>query len=272
MKYKNNLTNNEIVHKIGEKVEYIQFKRLLEYKDIISHAYTLRNENISFGPNLSLEEYNLNYKNLCKELNINHNNVVRPHQKHTANVYVMSQKQSNLLEYNPIYLDKTDGLVTNKKDIILSTTNADCILFLLFDPVNKAIANIHSGWRGTLEKIIINTVNQMQLSYNSNPKDLICCICPSIRKCHFEVDEDVKKMFYDKFNHLPNINSIIERKGRKYHIDTVLLNKTLLLNIGLKEENIIDSNICSVCHQDRINSYRVHKEKFKLSTAIISLI
>lgn len=271
MKEKNNFTNNEIIHIVGENIEFIQFRRLLEYKDLITHAYTLRHENISFGPKLLLEEYNLNYKILCKQLNIEHNNVVRPHQKHTANVQVISQKQSKLLEYNPKYLEDTDGLITNKKDIVLSTTNADCILFLLFDPVTRAIANIHSGWRGTLEEIIINTVKQMQQAYNSNPKDLICCICPSIRKCHFEVDEDVKKLFYDKFNYLPNINDIIERKGKKYHIDTILLNKTLLLNIGLKEENIIDSNICSVCNQEQVNSYRAHKDKFRLSTAIIGI-
>ena len=77
----------------------------------------------------------------------------------------------------------------------------------------------------------------MQETYKSNPKDIICCICPSIRKCHFEVDEDVKNLFYNEFNYLPNINDIIEKNGNKYHIDTVLLNKILLLNIGLKEEN-----------------------------------
>lgn len=268
---KMNLTNNGIIHTVGENVEYIQFKRLLKYQDIITHAYTLKHPTISFGPNLTNAEYNKNYQILCQELNLNHNNIVRPYQKHTANVASINEKQSSALEYNPAYLDNTDGLLTSKQDVILSTTNADCILFLLFDPNKKAIANIHSGWRGTLNEIIINTVTKMQEIYNSNPEDIICCICPSIRKCHFEVDEDVKDLFYNKFNYLPNINDIIEKKANKYHIDTILLNKTLLLNIGLKEENIIDSNICSVCNQNQINSYRADKEQFKLSTAIISL-
>ena len=111
----------------------------------------------------------------------------------------------------------------------------------------------------------------MQTNYQSNPKDIICCICPSIRKCHFEVDTNVKDLFYKKFSYLPNINQIIEKVQNKYHIDTILLNKTLLLNIGLKEENIIDSGICSVCHSEQINSYRIDKENYKLSTAIITL-
>lgn len=47
-----NLTNKEIIHMSGENIDYIQFRRLLEYKDIINHAYTLRNKNINYEPNL----------------------------------------------------------------------------------------------------------------------------------------------------------------------------------------------------------------------------
>jgi len=32
-----------------------------------------------------------------------------------------------------------------------------------------------------------------------------------------------------------------------------------------------DSNICSVCHSKKINSYRTDKENYKLSTAVITL-
>ena len=207
--YKNiDFTNNDIIHIVGENIEFIQFRCLLEYKNVITHAYTLKHPSISFGPNLTIEEYSDNYQTLCKELNLNHNNIVRPYQKHTANVQIISEKQSSILEHNPEYLDNVDGLITNQKDIILSTTNADCILFILFDPVNNAIANIHSGWRGTLDSIIINGVKQMQTTYNSNPKDIICCICPSIRKCHFEVGEDVKNLFYNKYKYLPFVPEI----------------------------------------------------------------
>ena len=268
---KMNFTNENILHKIGENLEYIQFRRLLEYQDILTHAYTLKHETINFGPNLTKETIKTNYQTLCHEFKLDEKNIVRPNQQHTDTVKILNHKVTSELEYNPSYLEKTDGLITNQKDIILSTTNADCILFLLFDPTHKVIADVHSGWRGSLQEIVIKTVKQMQKTYQSNPEDIICCICPSIRKCHFEVDDDVKDLFYHKFKYLPNIDQIIERKNSKYHIDTILLNKTLLLNLGLKEENIIDSNICSVCHSNQINSYRIDKENYKLSTAIISL-
>ena len=112
----------------------------------------------------------------------------------------------------------------------------------------------------------------MHNEYNSNYEDIICCICPSIRVCHFEVDKQVKDLFNDKFKYLSNINKIIiPKSNNKYNIDTILLNKTLLLNLGLREENIIDSGICSVCNKDIINSYRVDKPNYNLSTAIITI-
>lgn len=68
------------------------------------------------------------------------------------------------------------------------------------------------------------TVQELIEKFNCQPKDIICCICPSIRKCHFEVDEDVKEIFYNKYGDLPEINDIISENTakHKYYIDTVL--------------------------------------------------
>lgn len=109
--------------------------------------------------------------------------------------------------------------------------------------------------------------------FECNPKDIICCICPSIRKCHFEVEKDVKDMFENEFKDLENLNNIIEEKipNAKWNIDTVLINEMILEKQGLKKENIIDSGICSVCNSDLIHSYRVEKKGYGLNTALISL-
>src|SRR5699024_10773194 len=142
------------------------------------------------------------------------------------------------------------GLITNKKDIILETTNADCILLLFYDPVKEVIANTHSGWKGTIQRISVKTVEKMKKEFGCNPEDIICCICPSIRKCHFEVDRDVKEMFENEYKDLKNdqLCDIIQEKipNEKWNIDTVLINKIILQNAGLKKDNIVDSGICSV--------------------------
>ena len=58
----------------------------------------------------------------------------------------------------------------------------------------------------------------------------------------------------------------------KYYIDTVGINKQILLNCGLKEENIIDSKICSVCDEDKIHSYRAHGDNSGRNISIMELI
>lgn len=173
-------------------------------------------------------------------------------------------------------LKDVDGVVTNKKDIALLTTSADCISFLLYDPVKKAIGSIHSGWKGTLKGIIVKAIEKMITEYHSKPEDIICCICPSIRQCCFEVDEDVKDLFYNKYKNLKNIDEIIKlgdkkEDKQKYYIDTVKINIELLKNIGLKEKNIIDSNICTMCHSKEFHSYRADGKSFGVNGAIIAI-
>ena len=166
-----------------------------------------------------------------------------------------------------------DGLITNKKDIALTSKNADCILFLFYDPIKKVIANVHSGWRGTFQKIAEKAVVKMINFYDCKAEDILCFICPSIRKCHFEVDSDVKELFEREFQDLGNLDEIIEEKipNSKWNIDTVLINKIILEKAGIKQENIIDSGICSVCNSNLVHSFRVEKEGYGLCTALIEL-
>ena len=79
-------------------------------------------------------------------------------------------------------------------------------------------------------------------------------------QCCFEVDEDVKNMFINEFNDI-DISSCIKKGSikdnkQKYYIDTIKINKLVLLNHGIKKENIILSNICTKCNSDKIHSHR----------------
>ena len=276
--------NNDIIYKNIEGLEFIQFRKLLEFG--ILNAYTLNCENID-----SSFKDNIGFDKLCKSFNIKIENILVPKQSHTDTIKCVDK----ILDDNE--LNDVDGLITDKKDVVLATRNADCILFLFYDPIKKVIANVHSGWRGTFKKIALKTVLKMQTNYNCSPDDIYCFISPCIRKCHFEVDSDVKdlckEIFYFKTKNLDDyaknielknsknsdlvISDLVITKGRevsglqKYNIDTVLINKILLEDFGIKKENIIDSNICSMCNKDKINSSRAQGKNFKRAISIISL-
>lgn len=261
--------SNEIVEQFNKKgISYLQFKPLLNLG--INHAYILKCDGFEFkyrGRKARKEEIEKAYKPVCEMMELKYENLVLPIQRHTDNIKYIDKP------YERFLLEGVDGLVTNKKGIALATTNADCILYLLYDKCKKIIANVHSGWRGSYQRIVEKTIDKMVDKFACNPKDIVVCVCPSIRKCCFEVDKDVKDMFYDRFSFLDNIDKFILNgyKDEKYFIDTVGINKCLLINKGINPENIYDSNICSLCNNDMIHSYRGEGTEYALCTAIISL-
>lgn len=278
------LSNENVIHVEKEGIQYLQFRKLLKYSDIITHGYSLgidKNFRTARANKQKLPEQEAkkaikDYENLGKCIDIKLNKMVKPNQAHTDKIQIVEKHiLENKPDFNLEVYDKTDGLITNKKDIALATTNADCILLLFFDPVNKVIANVHSGWRGTIQRISVKTVQKMVNKFNCKPENIICCICPSIRKCHFEVENDVKEIFEKEFKDLKieQNNDIMEKQKdkEKWNIDTVLINKILLKQEGLKQENIIDSGICSVCNSDLIHSYRVERQGYGLATALIKI-
>jgi len=272
------LLNENIIHVKNKNIEYLQFKKLLQYPEI-KYAYVIgldKNFKIFLEPKNDEEKIKNNlskksYKEICDELNIKYKNIVNTDQSHTDNIQIIKNKINNDKPDFNLYKD-TDGLITNKKNIILSTINADCILLVFYDPIKKVIANVHSGWRGTIKRISVKTIEKMKEEYNCNPQDIICCMSPSIRKCHFEVDNDVYQIFKNEYKDLKNFDELAVKNNDKWNIDTIEINRTILKNAGLKKENIIDSGICSVCNKNLIHSYRGMGEEAGRATQIISLI
>ncbi len=265
-----NLFNKETVIIKNENIRYMQFKKLLDYKNI-KHCFTLKP--LDVGSNDTYKEIkdiaNKNYNDICNLLKLDSNNIVRPYQTHTNNV----KKISGEVGIFPQELKDIDGLITQENNKILSLTFADCTPIYLYDKQKNIIGNIHSGWQGTIKKIAKHAIIQMKKEFNSNPKDIVCVIGPTIRKCHFEVQEDVKNKFYNTFNYMKNIDKIIEfnKNTNSYFIDTVEINKELLKEEGILEANIIDSKICTYCNSNIIHSYRKEGKQAGRNTALICL-
>ncbi len=180
-------------------------------------------------------------ENLIKDLNID-------------NYYILKQIHSNKV-FDITNIPKNyegDGLITNKSNIALVTKSKDCNSIFIIDTKNKIIGNIHSGWKGTLKSIITIAINQMKEKYNSVSKDIKIVFNPSIRECCFEVDNDVYDLFIKKYKD----KSYYKKISNKYHINLVKIIKDDAKKLGIKEENIIDNNICTLCNRKLFNSHR----------------
>lgn len=235
---------------------FLAFHKLSEYEDI-KHLSTTRiggysegkyaGFNIGLNVNDQPAHVEKNIELLARALGVDKENLIFPGQTHSANVGLVSKNEKNLPE--------TDALITNQKGLVLSVQTADCVPVLLYDPGNKAIAAIHSGWKGTVQKIVSKTVEAMEKSYNTKPKNLLAGIGPSIGPNKYEVgSEVVKKMTAAGLNN-PDIILPHTSKDKAY-LNLWAANKKLLLDAGLKDENIEISGLCTYTDEQYFYSAR----------------
>lgn len=250
---------------IIEKKEYIQFSKLKKHSNVI-HLFTKKPYN--FSKITSTEKaIKKAYQKIEKQFGISFIDIKKPIQTHTNCVKVLTMEN---IEDD---FQDVDGLITNLKGVALVTSLADCQGILLYDPKKQVIGNIHSGWKGTLNKIVGNAISLMKSEFQCAPEDIEAYICPSILKCCFEVDIDVVEMFQKQFEFIDSYIFIGEIKNgkQKYFIDTVGINQHYLQELGLKKENIICSNICTKCNGSVYHSYRTDYEKSGRNIALICM-
>lgn len=199
--------------------------------------------NISPYCNDNKQNVKVNLSILSSILGIPKERIVLPHQTHGCQYKTITE---NFFEIDDVgrrkFLENTDALITALTGTCIGITTADCVPVLLFDKKKKVTAAIHAGWRGTANHIIRKTVDELLLSHNCNPRDILAVIGPSISMQAFEVGQEVYDTFKDReFDML----SVAKFMFNKWHIDLQRANKLELLKIGIPERNITDCGICT---------------------------
>lgn len=145
------------------------------------------------------------------------------------------------------FVGVSDAMITDKYNIGLVVSAADCGNIFVYDKNQKVIAGIHSGWKGTYKRIVYKTIDVLKNDYNSKPQDLYVYMGPSISKENFEVKEDVENLFDLKYR--------IYKKNKIY-IDLPAYNLDMLLSQNIPLKNIQQSNLCTFRDSNLLHSYR----------------
>lgn len=145
-----------------------------------------------------------------------------------------------------------DALITNKPNVFLAISIADCTPILIYDTKNKVVAAIHAGWKGTVAKIVTNTLQKMQETYGTNGSDCKAYIGPCIGYTNFEVGEEVAQHFDAAFKKF-------DEQKQKWFVDLKSTNKKQLIDFGLIDENIEVSPYCTVKDENLFFSHRRDK-------------
>lgn len=152
-------------------------------------------------------------------------------------------------------LQGVDALLTRLSGLCLCISTADCIPLLVYDIRHRAVAAIHAGWRGTVNRIVLRTLEKMQACYGTKGEDVLACIGPGISLQAFEVGEEVYEAFRDA--NFP-IGQISCRNGEthKHHIDLPAANRLQLMDFGVPARQIEVSGLCTYTQYEKFFSAR----------------
>ena len=266
IKYANKNYSTRLVEVGG--VPYFTFP-LLEKEGMI-HGFSTRFGGVSEGHfssmNLSLsrgdEEAAVreNYERIGKAIGFLPERLVFSDQIHASTIHKVTRSDMGKGYISPKLLGN-DGLVTNEKGIPLVTFYADCVPIFFYDPIKKVIGMAHSGWRGTVARIGANMVQTMKENYGSKEEDILVVIAPSICQDCYEISEDVAKEFQKEFVEFEEKSYLRDDHNGKYHLDLWKVNESLLLEAGIKKENLAVTDICTCCNPELLFSHRASQGK-----------
>ena len=149
---------------------------------------------------------------------------------------------------------ETDALITNEREVLLSSYYADCTPLFFLAPDIPAVGLAHAGWRGTVNKIGQQTAVKMAEVFGADLDELLVGIGPHIGPCCYQVGQDVIDKLKDSFAKWHSL--VTKEQGNKWRFDLAAANQIQLEEVGVKRENIITSSLCTCCQEDLFYSYR----------------
>lgn len=228
----------------------------------VHHGFATRLGGVSTGfcaeLNLGLsrgdtkENVRENYRRFCAAIGGEESRLVLTRQVHQDTVRVASPGDILPDLFAPIPYE-ADALVTDDPTLCLTAYYADCIPVLLYDPVKKVVAAVHSGWRGTALGIAPKTLQLMHDRFGSDPANVLAAIGPGIGPCCFETHADVPDAMRAAWGEA--ITPFLYSKGEeKFSVDLKGIIAWQLRQSGLARLETLF--LCTGCHPELYWSHR----------------
>ncbi|MDM8544335.1 peptidoglycan editing factor PgeF [Desulfococcaceae bacterium HSG9] len=255
-----------MISKEIQNVSFLQFPNFEPFAAIRHAIFTRRGGssrgafgslNISFGVGDKHTDVLKNRKLIARCLESER--LVFVQQVHGSDVLILkngeSENDAALISETP---QTADALITDIAGLNLVIQVADCQPVLLYEPVRNVIANVHSGWRGSVLNIIADVVKIMERRFGGQAENMIAGVGPSLGPCCAE--------FVNYRQELPE--SFWKYRIGQNHFDFQAISKHQLIEAGVLEANISLSRICTRCNLDRFYSYRGEKVTGRFAAVI----
>jgi polyphenol oxidase len=248
--------------------------RTLEKLPWLRHGFSTRHGGTSFSSDISLNLGDVpwdstarvenNRRRFLTALHFEDARLVTLRQIHSNRVHIINDITG---QWNR---PEGDALITRSENVALAVTVADCLPVLIADPLNKAVAAVHSGWRGTVSGILQRTILEMKNTYNSDPARLRVAVGPGIRSCCLEVGVEVALLFDREY---PECRLMVPVKARpgKFLLDLFRAVDAQLDRVGVLRENRFELGVCTRCTTEAFFSHRAEGSAAGRMMALIGI-
>ncbi len=210
--------------------------------DLFHIAVAAKNCNTT-SYNQSREEIRRSEKYIIHfETGISPNRIYFLEQEHGSTILTIDEP----LDTDSFSVGTGDAMITNRPGSCLVIRTADCIPVMLYDPIQKCIAAVHSGWRSTEKNITGNTVQAMINRYACSPDSITAVILPGIKGESYEVSEDVALKFEGFFT----------KQGSSFFLSLQDAIINSLVSEGIQTNSIYASFYDTYLHDDLFFSHR----------------
>lgn len=197
-----------------------------------------------------------------QRLGVDPSHVVAAEQVHGANVARVGRADRGRV------VPETDALIADEPEVYLALVFADCVPIVLHDPVRRAVAAVHAGWRGTAARIAARAVAEMRASFGSDPADLRATFGPAIGQCCYEVSADVAEAVQAT---VPDAVVVAAGPRGRPLLDLPAANRAQLLTAGLVPRHLAWRVCCTSCQVDRYFSHRAEAGQAARMAALVGL-
>ena len=227
-------------------VQYAVFQSFPEIRAFTTTKKSFLQQKVRFtGDNEAI--YLASRKELARLLGLKVRQLVFPRQTHSATVCAVDAVPDS-------EITNTDALLTSTPGICLCVQTADCVPVLLFDSEKKVVAAVHAGWRGTVAGIVPHAVAEMTRIYACKPQHIWAAIGPSIGPLMYEVGNEVVDAVRAAVPHPEE--ALQKYPGGKFHVDLWRANRNMLIDCGVREQQIEVLAECSYVNAGKYYSAR----------------
>jgi polyphenol oxidase len=147
---------------------------------------------------------------------------------------------------------KADAMVTNTKGLAIGVLTADCAPVLFLDREARVIGAAHSGWKGALHGVALNTITAME-ALGAERGRMTTVIGPTISKANYEVGPEFAAPFLARDAEARKFFTPSVRDGHHmFDLPGFLQRQMKLAGVG----TVINLDLCTYADEAKFFSYR----------------